>query len=110
MDSSLKGTPAMTLPPAAELIAEVRRDGAPALDRYAPEIDELADIAKIAEYLGIQSRTIYRERRRVRRTGGPRWPAPEPLPGYSPLWKWRTIILFRARSPQPRPPRAETAK
>jgi hypothetical protein len=89
----------MTLPPAAELVALVREQGPGVLDQYAPEIDQLADIPAIAGYLGIQPRTIYRERGR-KRAGGPRWPEPEPLPGRSKLWKWRTIVVFRAGAPQ----------
>lgn len=101
----------MVLPPAEDLVAEVRRDGPGVLDAYVPAIDQLADAPQIAGWLGIQARTIYRERSR-QRDGRPAWPDPEPLPGRSPLWKWRTIVLHRAASPGPgnRLPRVETAK
>lgn len=90
----------MTLPPAAELIARVRAEGPGVLDEYAPEIDALADTAQIAAWLGIQPRTIHRERSRPRATG-PSWPQPEPLPGRSPLWTWRAIATYRAAMPGP---------
>ncbi len=88
------------LPPAHDLIALVRRDGPGVLDGFKPEIDELADTSQIAAWLGIQPASIYRERQRVREHG-PAWPSPVPLPGRSPLWTWRSVVLYRAAMPGP---------
>jgi hypothetical protein len=89
-----------TLPPAHDLIHQVREHGPGVLDRYAPEIDELADTSQIAAWLGIQPASIYRERARVREHG-PAWPPPVPLPGRSPLWTWRAVVVYRAAMPGP---------
>lgn len=92
----------MTLPPAGTLVALVHEKGPGALDAYAPEIDALADIPAIAEYLGVKTASIYRDRARMRTVGAtPRWPDPEPFPGRTPFWKWRTIIVYRATMPGP---------
>lgn len=105
----------MALPSAADLIADVRQNGPGALDKYAPEVDELADTAEIAAWLGIQPQTIHRERKRIRVGRNWRtWPDEDRMAGRTPMWKWRTIIVHRADAPgkgnYPRQPRAEASK
>lgn len=116
------------LPPAAQLIAEVRRvlaegylcDADAELNRYAPQIDAYADAATAAGWLTasgfrITPDSIYRERLRTRSGGEPGWPAPDLTAGRSGLWTFRTIVLHRASMPgrgtpgRPRPARRREA-
>lgn len=85
----------MTLPAADKLIARVRAEGPAVLDEYAPEVDELADVPMIADYLGLRPRSIHTDRARSR------WPDPAPVPGRTPLWTWRSVITYRASMPGP---------
>jgi hypothetical protein len=88
----------MTLPPAADLIALVRSGGPEALDRYAPDVDELASTAEVAEYLGISPHTIRREQHRPRADGSA-WPQPDRVFGRAASWTYRTVIVHRAAQP-----------
>jgi hypothetical protein len=90
----------MTLPPASDLIALVKSDGAEALDRYAPDVEALASTAEVAEYLGVKPQTIRRERFRPR-ADGTTWPEPDRRFGRAASWTYRTVILHRAAQPGP---------
>jgi len=70
-----------------------------ALDQWAPAIDQLADAAAIAAYLGISPRSISRIRLRTRADGTSQWPEPDGRFGRSDVWTYRTIILHRAAMP-----------
>jgi len=83
----------MPLPPAEDLVTLARKIGPEALDEYAPAIDALADMQTLANYLGITYGTIRVDRQRGR------WPEPEPLPGRSPMWTYRKVIVYRAAMP-----------
>ncbi len=92
-----------SLPEATELVDLAKaaiadgRDPNAVLDAYAPAIDELADAETLRVWLGWRSRaTIYQERSRKNADGSPRWPASDVPFGRSGLWRYRTIVLFRA--------------
>jgi hypothetical protein len=87
----------MTLPPADVLIALLKRAklDPSVLDVYAPEIDEYADTATLADWLGTTPATIRTDISRGR------WPERAPLPGRSPLWTYRAVIEYRAARPGP---------
>lgn len=91
------------LPTADSLVALVRASGPDALDAFRPEIDELVDTVTLAEWLGIQPRTIYRERNR-KRAQRPPWPVPDRIIGRSPAWTYRTIVIHRAGASRRKPP------
>jgi hypothetical protein len=82
------------LPPGPVLVALVREHGPAALNRYAPEIDEYADMGTLAAWLGLSYKTIQAARSRGT------WPDPAPVPGRSPLWTYRAIVLHRAATPR----------
>jgi hypothetical protein len=94
------------LPPAAVLIALLQRArlDPSVLDVYAPEIDEPVDVPTLAGRLGLLPATIYRDRARGR------WPDPLPLPGRTPLWTYRDVIVYRAQMPGKGRWRAEVNK
>lgn len=95
------------LPPLAELIAAARAAGDDpearnaALDRWKPEIDDLANRREAAEFLGIKPATVSRDRSRIRADGKPAMPPHDRLVGIAPAWKYRTLVLHRASSPGP---------
>jgi len=100
--------PDVSLPPVEELVSIARKvlegggtlDAASrALDAYAPAVDEVADAPAIAEWLGISSASIYRERSRTRADGSAAWPEPDGKFGRSGVWRYRTIVLHRASMP-----------
>ena len=101
------GTPPAGLPAADVLVAAAkeamregtREDAREALDAYAPAVDELADIAEAAAWLGISTASVYRERSRVRADGKAAWPEPDKTFGRSPAWTYRTLALYRAAMP-----------
>lgn len=83
----------MSLPTAAEAIAAVKDAGPTALDQWAPDIDQPADAARIAAWLGIAKTTIHRARTGDRQA----WAEPDQWFGRSPAWTYRTIAVFRAQ-------------
>lgn len=90
----------MTRPDAQTLIAALKAADAAKrdalLDAYAPDIDELATTAQLAEWLGFKTpRTIDRERARPR-ADGTTWPQPARYYGRTPVWTYRSIALYRA--------------
>lgn len=87
------------LPPAAELVQAVKDRGPAALDVYAPAIDQLADVAAAAAWLGVSRASIYRERSRTRADGAPAWPDADETAGRSGMWRYRTLVLHRASMP-----------
>lgn len=94
----------MTLPPSGKLIPAVReldehlRDAF--LDTFQPDIDAYADTAEIAKWLGRSPLTIHRERKPDRaRANGTVWPEPDHRFGHTPVWRYRTIVLYRAAQP-----------
>jgi hypothetical protein len=75
------------LPPVADLVAMVRKHGPAALDRFAPDLlAELLDTDSAASWIGIQARSIHREKARGR------WPASELPVGRSLAWSRRTLV------------------
>jgi hypothetical protein len=71
-----------------------------ALDAYIPDIDELGDAGTIAGWLGIKPQTIYVMQKKPRLASGyPGWPDPDDKFGRSKVWRYRTIVLFRAGMP-----------
>jgi hypothetical protein len=103
-EARMAGVPG-SLPPAGELITlarEARRDGSDpscALDRYAPDIDRLADAGTAAGWLGLSRASLYRERSRTVGDGIPAWPAADETAGRSGMWRFRTLVLYRAAMP-----------
>ena len=87
------------LPPLAELVAAVKAHGPAALDKYAPAIDELADMPAAAAFLGIQAKSITRARERTRGDGSPDFAPPDRWFSRSPTWRYRTLVLHRAAAP-----------
>lgn len=96
------------LPSCGELVEVVRealrtggREAAMrVLDGYAPAIDELADVAQAAEWIGISRASVYRERSRRRADGAAAWPEPDrTFGGRSGAWTYRTLALHRASMP-----------
>lgn len=94
--------------PAAETVVDAARkalrggtaeDARRALDAFAPAVDELADVAAAAQWLGMSKASVYRERSRVRADGTPGWPAEDAMFGRSPAWTYRTLALHRAGMP-----------
>jgi len=109
---------ATSLPPAGELAATAKgvlarggsvKDASRALDPWAPAVDELADAAAAARFLGLKVTTVYMERWRGT------WPPSDVPLGRSGLWRYRTLVLHRAQMPgrgsagRGRPSRARTA-
>jgi hypothetical protein len=88
---------------AQELIALVRSRGESALDPIAG-VDDLADAKTLGDWLGIGARTIHRARGADRvRADGRSWPEPDEYFGRTPVWRYRTIIIYRAGQPARRP-------
>jgi hypothetical protein len=75
--------------------------GSKALDRWAPDIDQLTDLKGAAAFLGYTggAPTITRMRQRTRVDGTPEWPEPDARFGRSDAWRYRTIVLSRASAP-----------
>lgn len=79
---------------------EQRREAASrALDRWAPAIDELTDYAGAARFLGLAVGSVRRMKGRTLADGTRQWPEPDGRFGASPAWRYRTIVIGRARSP-----------
>jgi hypothetical protein len=99
-----------TLPPLPELVAVVREHGPDALRRYPQHLlEELLDSESAAAWIGIQPRSIYREKTRGR------WPESDLPTGRSLAlrslaWKRRTIILHLAARTGRGAPGQERAK
>ena len=76
-----------------------------ALDRWAPGIDQLTDIAGAARFLGLKSvHSLRRNLWRTRADGTRAWPEPDQVfaggfGGDTPAWTYRTIVLHRAEAP-----------
>lgn len=80
-------------------IAKRRQAADTALDRWAPAIDEMTDLAGAAEFLEARLDTLKRRRWRARADGSPDWPKPDLEPGHAKLWTFRTIVLHQAGTP-----------
>jgi hypothetical protein len=89
------------LPPSTQLIAEVKTGGPTALDKYAPEIDQLTDTEGAGQFLGIKDRSVRRSLGRIRADGTPEFAPPDQRFRRSPAWTYRTLVLHRAASPGP---------
>lgn len=87
------------LPAAADLIALVRARGPGALDAYAPDIDQAADVGGYADWLRVQPGTISRDRSRRLPGGTLRWPAPDYPAGRTGSWRVRTVVEHLAALP-----------
>jgi hypothetical protein len=87
------------LPPATELVSLVKDEGPGVLDAFAPAIDRYADAKAAAGWLGVTAATVYRERGRERADGKPAWPVPDLVAGRSGMWRYRTLVLWRAAMP-----------
>lgn len=80
------------------LVDAVRRDGPGVLDAF-PGVDEFADLAAAADFLGVSYGSARTLRGRRRRDGSPSWPEPDYRFGPAPVWRYRTLILHRATAP-----------
>jgi hypothetical protein len=87
------------LPSAAELIALARAGGPGALNAYAPDIDQAADVRGYADWLGVERSTISRDRSRRVPGGGTRWPAPDYPAGRTGSWRVRSVVEHLAALP-----------
>lgn len=94
------------LPSDPGLARQKRREAASmALDRWAPDIDAMTDLAGAAKFLGLKSAVSLRQNKfRTRADGTPAWPDPDDSfgvvgRGRSDVWKLRTIVIHRAESP-----------
>ena len=88
------------LPDAAILIQAARGEGPRALDRWAPAIDQLTDLAGAARFLGLKGPdSIRRRMTRTRADGTRKWPVPDQRFGRSPAWTYRTLVLHYAAAP-----------
>lgn len=98
---------AKNLPADPVKAAERRRQAASrALDAWKPAIDELADFAAAARFLGVRDADTLRRRQfRVRLDGTRGWPGPDAELGASKGWYYRSIVLHEAMAPG-RGPRA----
>jgi hypothetical protein len=78
-----------------------RRDAAgKALDRWKPGIDELADFAGVAAFLGLKGPdSVKRNRFRVRGDGTRAMPEPAQVFGRTPAWTYRSIVINQAEAP-----------
>lgn len=87
-------------PPGDPKVIERRRKAASkALDGWAPAIDEVADLAAAATFLGARADSIRRRMWRARADGTPDWPPPDLELGQSKGWRYRTIVLHQAQMP-----------
>jgi hypothetical protein len=71
-----------------------------ALNQWAPDVDQMTDIAGAAVFLGRKSdHSIRRKRFRTGADGTPEWPPPDRVFGRSPVWTYRTIVAHLAIAP-----------
>jgi hypothetical protein len=84
-----------------DAIAAKRRQAASrALDAWAPHIDELADFAGVAAFLGLKGpNSLKRNAYRIRSDGSRMMPDPDATFGRTPAFKYRSIVLSQAEAP-----------
>lgn len=87
------------LPDLRDLVELVRAQGPKALDQYAPEIDELANMTEAAAFLGIKPESLSRSRQKVRSDGSRYGPEPDRTFGRSPAWRYRSLVLHKVSAP-----------
>lgn len=85
---------------AAKATERRHRAAGRALDKWAPAIDEMTDLAGAAAFLRLKGPDSLRRRRfRIRADGTRDWPEPDQQFGRSPAWKLRTIVIHQAEAP-----------